>query len=127
MNATHKEYADGLRAVADFYESHPEIPLPYDTDISNGSVDTKEEAATIMRALGSCSKNYSDYYFVLAKNFGPIKMQFIFTRHKVCVRKVIGVETIEAEFVPAHTIPAWTKEIVEWECEAILEPANAAD
>lgn len=126
--SANKAFADGLRAAADWYEAHPEIPSPmYDGtfDLGNGMLDEKEEAATLIRALGSCKKEYSDDYFVVEKAMGAVRLRFIFHRAKVCVRKVVGVETVPAKFVEAHTIPASTKEIVEWECEPVLATAGS--
>lgn len=124
---THEGYAKSLRLLADWWEAHPEVRLPYSGNISYWQLDTKEQAATLVRAFGSCEKNYDEEIFRVQKSFGEITADFVLYRDKVCVRKVVGVETIPATFVEAHTIPATTKEIVEWECEPILssEPEAA--
>jgi hypothetical protein len=116
---SHQEYADGLRQIAAFIELHPELPLP-SGQIDNYATDTKEEAAAVIRALGKCTKEYGDAYMTISRGFGGIALRFVFARSRVCTRKVVGVETIPAVFVEAHTVPASTKEIVEWECEPIL-------
>lgn len=121
LRTKHQEYADALRQIADFYEAHPELKLPYDRDMNNYSSDSKEEAAAILRALGKVNKEFNEYHLILWKQFGPLRLRFVFTREGICERKVVGVETIPARFVEAHTEPARTKEIVEWKCGSILD------
>jgi hypothetical protein len=124
MSVEHNEYAAGLRLLADWLEAHPEIPLPT-YHINNYNLDTKEQAAELVRAFGSCKKKYSDDMFYVSKQFGVLNYEFSFYRSGVCTPRVVGVETIPAMFVEAHTIPARTKEIVEWDCEPILAPSTS--
>lgn len=111
----HREYVQGLRALADFYEAHPEVPLPY-SEQNIYALDTKDEAKMLAEALGTFEKEYNEWHFTMVKRFGPIQMRFVFNRGNVCTKKVVGVKTIPAEFVEAHTRPARTEEIVEWDC-----------
>lgn len=123
MESPHKQYANGLRELASWYEEHEEISLP-STDVDCFSLDTKEEAAKVAKAFGKCRKDYNEYHLVLSSYFGPIRLRFVFGREKVCTRRVVAVETIPAEFVEAHVKPARTKEIVEWDCLPILAPSE---
>ena len=121
-------YVKGLLELAKWLEAHPEVPLPERRFVAyvNGEDDSKEGAARIMRAMGSCEKCYSDVgLFYLEKEFQGVKLSLMFDRDKVCERVVTGVKTIEAKFVPAHTIEAKTVEIVEWRCGPILKEDNA--
>ena len=121
-------YVKGLLELAKWLEAHPEVPLPEKRFVAYayGDNDTKEGAAKIMRSMGSCEKRYSDAgIFYLEKEFHGIKVSIMFDRDKVCVRKVVGVETIPAKFVEAHTIPARTVEKVEWDCQPVLKDNNA--
>jgi hypothetical protein len=83
--------------------------------MQNSGVDTKEDAIKLVKALGSCKKNYRDDFFTISKEFGVIQLDFLFYRHAVCTRKVIGTEK-----VPEEITPAYQKEIVEWECHPVL-------
>ena len=126
---THAEYAAGLRELASWIEQHPEIALP-EQDLKVYALNTKEEAAAVLRALKPCTKKYTDEFFHIKRNFGPITYDVVFYRKEVCVRRVVGVETVEARFIPAQTIPAQTVEKVEWDCGPLLdfddeEPAAA--
>jgi hypothetical protein len=122
-----KDYTNGLRELADWWDKHLEVPLNYAPSIATGALNTKEEAALVIRALGNCTKRYSGDIFVVGRKFGPIDMEFLFYRDKVCERRVVSVELIPEQFIEAHTIPARTKEIVEWDCHPILSAAEARD
>lgn len=117
---TGKEYADGLRAIASWYEAHPEIPLPADANISNAFCQSKDDAAAVIRALGKCQKEYSEKLLTISRKFGQVTAQFLFWRDQVCVRKVVGTREIPEQKIEAHTIPASVEEIVEWDCQPIL-------
>ena len=46
MNGT--DYARGLRAIAEWYEAHPDMPVPYANEINvYGVKETRDEAARI--------------------------------------------------------------------------------
>jgi hypothetical protein len=94
------------------------VPLP-SSHFSNFSLDTKEEAAKLLRSGGKWNKKFMEDSFYLNRDFGPVNLSFMFYRTAVCTKKVIGVRTIEASFIPART-----EEIVEWTCEPILENDN---
>jgi hypothetical protein len=114
-------YTAGLRQLANWYDAHPEIPLP-GLEHTNYTVDSKEHAAALAKALGTFEKQYSEWSLTVVKMFGNIEARFVFTREQVCTKKVVGVETIPAKFIEAYTIEAQTKEIVEWECHALNVP-----
>ena len=69
------------------------------------------------RALGSFDKEYSEEsgLVTFCRDFGGLKLRFVFTRQSVCTCRVVG--TVE---VPEVVIPAHTKELVEWDCQPIL-------
>lgn len=118
---THKDYADGLRQIADWYEAHPEIALPTPATLGNYMLNTKEEAAQVSRALGTCEKTYTDTMFYISRQFDAVRLEFVFFRNAVCVPRVVGTED-----VPERVIPAHTRDIVEWDCSPILGEADGA-
>jgi hypothetical protein len=111
------QYADDLRALADFYEKHPDIP-PSRYSISCYDFDEKEDAARLVRTLGHVEKKYEDSMFYIIKRFGEIKLEFCFLREKVCTRRVVGTKEIPARVIECA---ARTEEIVEWDCEPVLK------
>lgn len=108
-----KQYTDSLRAIADWYDAHPEIELPVDyIDVYN--VNTKEEAATILKALSPCEKEYLSTMFYIKKSFGAITLRFCFYRNQVCERIVVGKKIIPAQRIEAQDIPERVEDIVEF-------------
>ena len=119
---TSKDFVDGLRAIADWYEAHPWVAPPLYPEFIHSAIDSKDEAVTIAEALKPCVKDYSAELFVLRRQFGPILFKALFWRNALCERRVVGVKD-----VPERTVPAHTEEIVEWDCHPLLKPdADAA-
>lgn len=124
-----RELVEGLRAMADFIEEHPELPIgepeiKLDTwlfDDSKWDVDhlrtdsrtAKEKLQAAARALGIAQKNYIGDYFCVTKKFGEfVSMEFTVSRETVCKRVVTGTR-----IVPAVSRPERTEEVVEWICD----------
>lgn len=121
------QFVASLRAIADWYEAHPEAPLPSLSQISVFSFDeeTVAEAARIGRLLGSFDKEVDDDFFALAKMFEAIKLRFVFYRNKICTPRVVGTRTVKKKVYPAHVEPAEVEvqeDIVEWDCPSLLAP-----
>mgnify|MGYP001566893206 CR=1 FL=1 len=115
---THSEYADGLRRIADWYEEHPDVPLPEAQLTVYAVRDTRETVAQIARALGTARKEFAEHadLMFLVRDFGGVTLRFCFTRQTVCTRRVIG-----ARFIPARPgEPEREVEVIEWDCEPIL-------
>ena len=117
-----RAYADGLRAIAAWFETHPEVPLPDSQRVDVASLNTKEEAASVARALGACDKIYDGTLFRLERRFGGTTLRFLFWRDQVCERRVVSTKQVPARLVPAHT-----EEIVEWDCHPLLASDQAAE
>lgn len=114
------EYANGLRALADYLEAQPASDLP-ETTLSNYYLDEKEDAARVLKAMKPCAKEYHDEYFYIVRNFGPIRYEYVFTRSKVCTPRVVGTRVIDAHTIPekvtpAQEVPERTEDIIEWDC-----------
>jgi len=111
----HSKVIQGFRDLISWYEAHPDVPLP-ELTITNYATSDCEATA---RALGTFEKSYADDLFTLKKMFGPIEAKFYFMRDQVCVRRVVGTRKVEARTI---TYPAREEEIVEWDCQPILQP-----
>ena len=130
MTEQRKEYVKGLRDLADWYEAHPEIELPYEPVHDNYAVNSKEDAASVIRALGRCDKEYSGNLLTISRQFGPIKAKFVFYREAVCRKVVVGTREVPEQVIPAQpeeVIPAHVEEITKWECEPILATEKEAE
>lgn len=78
-----KETVAGLRALADWYEAHPEIPVPERIDVNLYDYDGETDMATMERAMGSFDKNYDIDGLVLEKPFGSnVMLRAIYSRER---------------------------------------------
>jgi|SRR6187399_2339080 len=111
----HAEAIQGFRDAIAWYEAHPDVPLPELTITNYGTSDCEATA----RALGTFEKIHLDDLFTLKKMFGPVAARFHFMRGEVCVRRVVGTRSVPASTIE---IPAREEEIVEWDCQPILQP-----
>jgi hypothetical protein len=114
----HELFAASLRVLADWYEKHPEINLPI-LEVNVYSMDTKDEAGALAKALGSFAKRYTDDLLIVKKQFGLIALQFYFTRESVCTAKVVGKKMEPEQYIPGRLIPAREVDIIEWDCHAL--------
>ena len=129
---THKEYADSLRLIADFFENNEQVALPHDAEeFRYFAAQSKEDMSTVAKALGSCKKVILDDFFELHAKFGAILFNAVANRGRVCERVVVGKETIPERVVPEQIVPEHEVEIIEWRCPEALMPsrriADAAD
>lgn len=135
---TNVEYANSLRLIADFFASHPEIPIPHDaTPFNYFSANSKESIARLVRALGACEKRYDAAFagsFEIHKTFGTITFRAIADRDRVCERVVVGKKTVPETVIPAkpmepeRVIAAHEEDVIEWRCEeSILASAEPID
>jgi hypothetical protein len=116
MAETNQERRDqfirGLRELADFYEDHPGLEAPSCTETMNVFVDTKDEIAAVAR-MATWEKCYTDSWFSLRKQFGPVALEINTSRSTVCKRVVTGTRRIEAT-------PERIVEEYEWVCDEPL-------
>lgn len=118
---------DDVRELLNWLEAHPEVPIPDELGseslgLSIYQWDSKEQAQTMARAMGTFEKQFDGDYLRLIKKFGSgVKVRAIFSRSQVCERVVTGTREI-----PEQVIPARTEEISEWKCSSILSAQEAA-
>ena len=114
---TNKEFADGLRMVANFYERHEGFPQPTPNSFDVFSVDDETMLEQVARTLGTVEKfTLGDDLFGIRRVFGPLVLRVIVDRRIACTRRVVGTERVEAQFSPAYD-----REIVEWDCHSLLK------
>jgi hypothetical protein len=114
---TTQDYAKGLRAIAAWYEGHPETPLPNTAVGHHLEVFTQvEDLPALIRSLGGIKKEWHDGFVWLTREFeGGLKLKFYVPRDTVCTKRVV-----RTEYVPERVIPACNREIIEWDCKPIL-------
>jgi hypothetical protein len=127
-----RQFIEGLRAVAGFYEQNPGafydgLHITLNMYVWGGAArQTLRETA---RAFGQCHKVYDESNVTVCRPFSEQVTVAVFApRTKVCRRVVTGVRMLPARIVPATEevrIPAARVEVVEWQCDPLLP--NDAD
>ena len=106
-----REWIDGLRLIANFFDANPQLKVPHYL-IINVMCDTKEEVAAFAQA-GSWTKEYTDNWFILRRQFGDITLDVNIYREEVCRKVEVGEKVIPAQPVQ----PQRTEKVYEWVCE----------
>jgi hypothetical protein len=132
---THSDYANSLRKIADFLESHSEIPLP-EENLTCYGLHNKQTAALVARALsngGRCDKVYADTLITLKRDFGGVHLTYMGVRSNVCEQVKVGTKVVPEQYVAprpaveAHVVPEHEEAIYEWRCSPMLsEPERPA-
>jgi hypothetical protein len=123
------EYIQGLRALADFLESRPQVPCPRYTNIS---VFTDRAGLVTAAQTAGWEKIYNANWFYLRKAFSPgnfeadLTLDITADRGLVCRKVATGTTTIPAQ--PERTLPAEPEQVVEqfeWVCDEPLLATEA--
>lgn len=122
-----RQFIDGLRAVARFYEENPDAwydGLHLTLNMYIWARPAREILARTIRAFGPCNKNYDDTNMTVSRKFSDqVTLSVFAPRAKVCRRVVLGTRILPARIVPAvseHHLPPSSEEIVEWRCGSFL-------
>lgn len=121
------EFINGLRAMADMFAAHPEIPLPtwgIETTLYGYEIEEPEyrwENMTVAKAReimalspGGWDKKLEGGRLTYTKRFaGSSRVRYTLdlNREQVCKKVVTGVKHVEAKTIEAHDI-----EEFEWVC-----------
>ncbi len=123
-----RQFIEGLRAVANFYEQNPGAWYDGMHLTLNMYVWGRAARKTLIetaRAFGQCNKVYDENNITLSRQFSEQVTVAVFApRAKVCRRVVMGTRILPARIVPATEevhIPASRVEIVEWRCDPLLK------
>jgi len=123
-----RNFIAGLRAVAAFYETHPEAcydGMHLTLNMYVFGRDARRTLAATARAFGQCTKLYDETNLTISKPFGEQVTLAVFApRARVCRRVVLGARILPARIVPALepiTLPAARVDIVEWRCDPLLQ------
>jgi hypothetical protein len=127
--AESEAFVAGLRAMADWYEAHPDMPRPSHLSVySFGARETPDFMRRCARAMGTFEKDFSIHdLFALTKKFGPFPLRFVFTRDLVCESRVVGTRVVRKRVPPKDTVMVEedvVEEIKEWDCPSLLGHAG---
>lgn len=110
-------YTDGLRALADLFDAHPDkTPPDWSSIVVNLFVDDGDAALALARSLGGNweKQEYGDW-LALRRTVGPHYIDIDVRRDQVCERVQVGTKTVEIPDPAAPTVTV-EKPIYEWEC-----------
>jgi hypothetical protein len=116
-----QKYSRNLRALADWYEQHPDAPIdsPY---VSRANYSFKASPEEI-RAIGAGEKDYAGSLFYYRVKHEFFTIEWIEGREKVCTPRIVGKRTVPSVYYPEHE-----EDIVEWDCPgSLLAPAEAKE
>ena len=128
-----REFASSLLEVAAFYETHPEMPLPYDMAsaplyVFTHSLEATAKAAVLLSDGARVEKNADDSAYYVTRKFGEVELKVRCDRSNVC--KIVGYNREEVK-VQRIITPAVTEEVEEsrqvpiWECpESLIRTAK---
>jgi hypothetical protein len=129
MSRARREFIQGLRALADFYQQNPRAyydGMHLTLNMYIGGREARPILVEMARLFGHCRKTYDDRTVTLSRPFGEqITLAVFAPRERVCRRLVTGVRVLPACTVPATNelhIPARREPLVSWLCDPLLHP-----
>jgi len=123
-----KPYVDSLRQVADFFESHPTLKLPFLPQNINLFFFDKDELLSVYKGTGkTAEKIFADSYVYLRLHFGVINIDLCIQRDKVCTLETITRKVLKQ--VPTTFVEQEVEETInKWNCpESIFEEPVQTD
>jgi hypothetical protein len=120
-----KQFILGLNKLMALYEKHPDLPVPYLSDIYAFPGDREKLADAVRKtAYLKPKKDANDsWYNVSIQLSTKIKIVFCIDRGQVCERVKVGTKLLEVPERPA--VAAHVEEVpqYEWKCaDALLAP-----
>ena len=133
--------ADRLRLLADLIDAHPDLPQPYISAYSSGTIDAswylhtrglklavqKATAAKVVSTLGGpWDKRERDTDFIFTQRRDEVTLEVVVVREAVCKRVVVGAHVVTVPATPARpaidALPETTETVedVKWVCSSLL-------
>jgi len=123
-----RQFIEGLRAVAKFYEENP--GASYDgmhltLNMYVWGRTARKALIETARLFGHCNKIYDENNITVSRQFSEQVTVAVFAaRARVCRRVILGSRILPERILPATSevrIPASRVEIVEWQCDPLLK------
>jgi len=121
MEKTREQFIASLRAIADWYETHPALEVPHTDTLA--IIPAQGQFAAAVRELGPGEKSTAGSFYFFTRDFGGLKVQVADYRENVCQRRVTGIRTVVEERLvyPEGVRPEVQRvereeEVVEWIC-----------
>jgi hypothetical protein len=120
-----------LRRIADLFEAHPELPVPFQPHLWTYPVsdDPLAEMAAFARAVGRSDKgDWGEMLRLRARDFTAVELTIATLHENVCERVVVGTTTVEEpdpDAVAALPRVRRVVEQVEWRCPQSILRADS--
>jgi hypothetical protein len=128
-----RQFIEGLRAVAQFYEDNPAAwydGMHLTLSMYVWGRAARKNLSETARAFGHCNKIYDDNNITVSRQFSEQVTVAVFAaKARVCRRVVLGARILPERVVAATSevcIPASRVEIVDWQCDPLLKPDDPA-
>lgn len=123
-----QKWVDGLRAIADFAESHPDLINDWGWygQTFNIFATNAEDMVKKTRILGTAEKTVSAGFYTMRRKFGPHSLELNISRETFCEKKKVGtkiVRVVDPEYKRPDDIPMVEieEDVYEWVCpESVL-------
>jgi hypothetical protein len=126
-----RQFIEGLRAVAQFYEENPAAwydGMHVTLNMYAWGRAARKTLSETARAFGHCNKIYDDNNVTVSRQFSEQVTVAVFAaKARVCRRLVRGARILPERVVAATSevhIPASRVEIVEWQCHPLLKQGD---
>ncbi|MGB8535417.1 MAG: hypothetical protein WCD57_03310 [Acidobacteriaceae bacterium] len=123
-----RQFIEGLRAVAEFYEKNPGAwydGMHLTLNMYVWGRAARKALIETARLFGRCNKIYDENNLTVSRQFSEqVTLAVFAARARVCRRQVLGSRILPERIVPATSelrIPASRVEIVEWQCDPLLK------
>jgi hypothetical protein len=126
-----RQFIEGLRAVAQFYEGNPAAwydGMHVTLNMYVWGRAARKVLGETARAFGHCSKIYDDNNVTVSRQFSEQVTVAVFAaKARVCRRVILGARILPERVVAATSevrIPASRVEMVAWQCDPLLEQVD---
>jgi hypothetical protein len=123
-----RQFIEGLRAVATFYEQNPGAwydGMHLTLNMYVWGRTARKALIETARLFGHCNKIYDENNITVSRQFSEQVTVAVFAaRARVCRRVILGSRILPERILPATSemrIPASRVEIVEWQCDPLLK------
>ena len=118
ITAGERDFATGLRALADLLDAAPDWKRDYDDYQHLICVSSRDEMIDAIKALGGKWEKHTaaDGYFGMTRDLGNgVTCQVYAARANVCERRLVGTRTVTRVAPDAPTVEV-EEDVYEWVC-----------
>jgi hypothetical protein len=123
-----RQFIEGLRAVAEFYDKNPGAwydGMHLTLNMYVWGRAARKALIETARLFGRCNKIYDENNVTVSRQFSEqVTLAVFAARARVCRRLVLGSRILPERIMAATTevrIPPSRVDIIEWQCDPLLK------